>query len=1039
MVPMLTVDARLKSFTQRTRSWPHPNTFKASPLLLAESGFYWKPSQDSPDNVVCFLCGKSLDGWTEDDDPFDEHLSHSKGCGLAICKSVYADEGELPFRWDDEDNLPKGARMTKARLQTFGKWWPHERTKGWFGTSKRMARAGFIYAPTDDSDDNVQCPYCEMALDGWEIEDDPVHEHQRRQPNCAFFATRSTAPTKSSAAKATKQKRKTKSNATDDISAVKVEQDAEPATERAEASKKSKSSIRSQKSTKSQPSSGRPSNATTVSIASKSSTSSRALTSVSRPPSAMKNTANETISTSSPGRTVDFALPGSSTSTSKPGSQRQSTDSAKEPPRRRSLRIKVEEVEQSASSILSQESTGSTSTPSSRLSTRSTQSERKGNQSGDMDSADTGLVTAPMFSYLAKPPAKPPAKQRKQKDIAIVLKKRRKQTADGNEASQDTWGHMSDVESDAPTEDTGGNQDVRDVDVTPTLAAPSSPEEAQQPRKPKRRTKRVKLEEDNDDDYEGTSTKPRKKASTRGTKRKAKSSSSSSSFKKRATKPLIEIFELPDGDVNMEQEGASATTATTATTIDKQGTSAGTSTPSSPSENAILPTTEGIQEVQEVQEGQAIQQILPSTPPPVAPSSLKTLTRGQDPDFTFRQSHGSANASHVPTDLPSTPARKQAVTFEDIEDANVIVVDPSTPVRRAASRTDIEGWEDEDRRDSSSSALTSPFISPSQWHLDSTLSTSTPKTRRTPAQPFLGITPRQRIKDVVGTAQHKSPMRSSHIDKLSRSQLASSSPKKAARSQQIPPEMKQNMLIDRLENLMHENASSEVMVVAEHALKEEVKKLRRSQNKERRQTEALAAAAAALELTEGNALFEDPGLQEFEADSDEDDHNDSDNAMRTPVKKTARVLFESTTPATPNKTPLPVSRVLTAIGAASRKAAQANQRVTAGSDFDASYTTSVRKDNQPQQQQQHQRGLDTTKPRRLHADPEEHKRRTKLLEEANFSEAELRMTVEEFHRACVAEQVLALEVAAEAWVQRFEEESNRVRRALLDDGGGMSG
>lgn len=71
-----------------------------------------------------------------------------------------------------------------------------------------MANAGFIYAPTDDSDDNVQCPYCETALDGWEIEDDPVHEHQRRRPNCPFFATRAAAPTKASAAKAAKQKRK---------------------------------------------------------------------------------------------------------------------------------------------------------------------------------------------------------------------------------------------------------------------------------------------------------------------------------------------------------------------------------------------------------------------------------------------------------------------------------------------------------------------------------------------------------------------------------------------------------------------------------------------------------------------------------------------------------------------------------------------------------------------------------------------------------------------------------------------------------------
>lgn len=84
-----------------------------------------------------------------------------------------------------------------------------------------MANAGFIYAPTDDSDDNVQCPYCETALDGWEIQDNPVHEHQRRRPNCPFFATRASAPTKASAAKVAKQKRKATDIATDDAQPVK--------------------------------------------------------------------------------------------------------------------------------------------------------------------------------------------------------------------------------------------------------------------------------------------------------------------------------------------------------------------------------------------------------------------------------------------------------------------------------------------------------------------------------------------------------------------------------------------------------------------------------------------------------------------------------------------------------------------------------------------------------------------------------------------------------------------------------------------------
>ena len=38
-----------------------------------------------------------------------------------------------------------------------------------------MARAGFYYTPTDDSEDMVNCPYCLIGLDGWEPKDDPLY------------------------------------------------------------------------------------------------------------------------------------------------------------------------------------------------------------------------------------------------------------------------------------------------------------------------------------------------------------------------------------------------------------------------------------------------------------------------------------------------------------------------------------------------------------------------------------------------------------------------------------------------------------------------------------------------------------------------------------------------------------------------------------------------------------------------------------------------------------------------------------------------
>ncbi|KAF9132166.1 hypothetical protein BGW39_000673 [Mortierella sp. 14UC] len=1236
MTAMLTVDARIDSFTQKTRSWPHSDDFKATPSSvskreqfayytsadnwgtcqnegLAEAGFYWKPYPTSLDNVVCFLCGKSLDDWNKDDDPFEEHLSHSRNCSWAIVKSICPVEDGLPFRWDDDDNLPKGERMTKARLQTFGKWWPHEKTKGWFGTTKRMANAGFIYAPVEDSDDNVQCPYCETALDGWEMQDDPVHEHQRRRPNCPFFATRASAPTKASAAKASKSKRKTADATAEDTLSVKDE--AHGSTAEKPSIKKSAKSNRSQKST------------AVDSISSRSSSH---------------------AGTPSTGRNVDFDLPDnssiSSEKTSKSGTNRQSVDSAKDSSQAQDIKVKTEEQEQSASAVLAQKSTksrGSTksttstkstsssksmasnkstgsaksagnaksaegsgssipaSTPSSHLPAKSSQLERKRQQPGDKDMEDaTSMAEESRFSYLKK--------ASKRNEIRIVLRKRQKIGTDEQGEDPETWGNMSDLESEVH-ENTFTTRNVDNMDglaaeLFPEVEAPGASGEVlssagpstESTKKKRARAKPIKVEYDDEAEY---GRRKKKTTSAKATKRTAKSISTSSA-KKRATKPLIEIFEQPDDNVESVNAGVEQV-ATTANTQGAEGDKhvteadqreavtshqevlAGPSTASVPMESSSAPETipantttvqpsdEDAQDAGDTEDAQVpARDVIPSTPPPAYASPLprapspppvvesppKTPIRGQGSGASFHKSQNT-------TPMPLATVRRQAVTFEDIEDANVVVVDPSTPVRRAASRTDIEGWEDEDRRDSNQSALTSPFISPSQWHLDAGIMTSTPNAKRTPAQPFRGITPRQkRIKDVIGMAHLKSPLRSSYVDRLGRSsQLVSPSPKKAARSEEIPPEMKQSMLIDRFETLMQENASSKVMAVAGQALQEGAKDLRRSQNKERRQAAAEATAASIskhkeiAERKEADAFFEDNvRLQEF-AEADAEEEEDADiNFMRTPVKKTARVLFESTTPTTPIKTPsaMNMSLVISAIGAASRrnnsaaamspfvrtpvkktkdlrleglhidadylptgpstqaqaqaplapiqppsqpqpqpqpapspvvapivqpgahqvKAVVSNVAATiaqgsvadvsiareaTGSELGAKAVPSLRKDllhqqqqqqQQPQQQQQQpqqqqQRGVGTitgagdTKGRRLHPDPEEHRRRTRLLEEASFSESQLKMTVEEFHRACVAEQVLALEVAAEAWVQRFEEESNRVRRALMEEDG----
>ncbi|KAG5439519.1 hypothetical protein PCANB_002094 [Pneumocystis canis] len=59
--------------------------------------------------------------------------------------------------------------------------WPHIRP-----TPKDLADAGFYYDPSPLSHDNVVCFLCKKALDGWDVEDDPVKEHIQHSGQCGW-------------------------------------------------------------------------------------------------------------------------------------------------------------------------------------------------------------------------------------------------------------------------------------------------------------------------------------------------------------------------------------------------------------------------------------------------------------------------------------------------------------------------------------------------------------------------------------------------------------------------------------------------------------------------------------------------------------------------------------------------------------------------------------------------------------------------------------------------------------------------------------
>uniref|UniRef100_A0A093VFE6 Protein bir1 n=1 Tax=Talaromyces marneffei PM1 TaxID=1077442 RepID=A0A093VFE6_TALMA len=178
---LATFDSVVPSINSRTSSsrniqpqrwvWESP-----SPEQLAHAGFYFQPYDTNPDNTMCFLCGRALDGWEEGDDPVTEHLKHSPDCGWAIIMDIQSKTSN-PAEIVD----PTSSSIVEARRATFAVGWPHEGKRGW------MVEAGWYFCPNEESPDLASCPYCKLSLDGWEEADDPFEEHYRRSSDCSFF------------------------------------------------------------------------------------------------------------------------------------------------------------------------------------------------------------------------------------------------------------------------------------------------------------------------------------------------------------------------------------------------------------------------------------------------------------------------------------------------------------------------------------------------------------------------------------------------------------------------------------------------------------------------------------------------------------------------------------------------------------------------------------------------------------------------------------------------------------------------------------
>ncbi|KAJ3196091.1 hypothetical protein HK101_010112 [Irineochytrium annulatum] len=218
---------RLQSFQPNAvtkKGWPVKTRRKdgPSPANLAGSGFHFSPSSSASDRVSCHHCSATVSSIASDSPhPNSIHYGASPDCplmiimvrGIAWAQAARARDGKAGEKKSraKKDHVmaepvvgdePWGQAMTDAREKTFGSIWPHHGAKGWGCSAKKVAMAGFYHKPNPEEPDYAECIYCNLGLACWESDDDPTHEHRKRNPDCDFFRRPPAAETARSKEKA---------------------------------------------------------------------------------------------------------------------------------------------------------------------------------------------------------------------------------------------------------------------------------------------------------------------------------------------------------------------------------------------------------------------------------------------------------------------------------------------------------------------------------------------------------------------------------------------------------------------------------------------------------------------------------------------------------------------------------------------------------------------------------------------------------------------------------------------------------------------
>ena len=186
-----------KEMRKRTFShWPHRTSPSSAQMI--EAGFF---NCNVGDRVICLYCNLICQQWTPNvDNPWETHQRLSPKCPYVIATSKEREKATIRIVNEESartgNTNPTNADLFRSndivytaachqnyieiprRYASF-ETWPAENVP----SADDLVRAGFFYTGTKTI---VTCFYCNGSLQNWGASDNPMIEHARWFPHCAY-------------------------------------------------------------------------------------------------------------------------------------------------------------------------------------------------------------------------------------------------------------------------------------------------------------------------------------------------------------------------------------------------------------------------------------------------------------------------------------------------------------------------------------------------------------------------------------------------------------------------------------------------------------------------------------------------------------------------------------------------------------------------------------------------------------------------------------------------------------------------------------